>query len=152
MIAWAYALLWAAALAYVVHVSAAAGQRWTGRAATGTAAASWILLTAGLLQRGLAAGHWPLTNRYEFALCLAWAIVAIYLLLEASWRTDEGRPRRQAGPFVLGVALLVATHAVTRPPRRTPRTPPPRSARAPAATPSAAPGGAVRSPAHRWDG
>lgn len=116
MIAWAYALLWAAALAYVVYVYTAAGQRWTGRAATGMAAASWILLTAGLLQRGLAAGHWPLTNRYEFALCLVWAIVAIYLLLEASWRTDEGRPRRQAGPFVLGVALLVATHAVTRPP------------------------------------
>ena len=115
MIAWAYVLLWAAALAYVVYAYAAAGQRWTGRAATGTAAASWILLTAGLFQRGLAAGHWPLTNRYEFALCFAWAVVAIYLLLEASWRTGGGHPQRGAGPFVLGVALVVATYALTRP-------------------------------------
>jgi ABC-type transport system involved in cytochrome c biogenesis permease subunit len=77
--------------------------------ATGLAAITWGLLTAGLVQRGLEAGHWPLTNRYEFALCFAWAIVAVYLLLEASWR------ERRAGAFVLAVALLVATYAVSRP-------------------------------------
>jgi cytochrome c-type biogenesis protein CcsB len=44
------------------------------------------LFAAGLVQRALAAGHWPLTNRYEFALCLIWAIIGIYLLLEVSWR------------------------------------------------------------------
>jgi len=67
-------------------------------------------LAVGLVQRGLAAGHWPLTNRYEFALCFAWAIVGIYLLLETSWR------RRDAGPYVLGIALLVASYALIRPP------------------------------------
>jgi cytochrome c-type biogenesis protein CcsB len=71
--------------------------------------ASWVLLTAGLVVRGLAAGHWPLTNRYEFALCLVWAMVGIYLLLELSWR------ERRGGAYVLAVALLVATYAVTRP-------------------------------------
>ena len=113
LIALAYALLWAAELAYVGHV--AAGRRWVGQVATGTTVVSWGLATAGLVQRGLAAGHWPLTNRYEFALCFAWAILAVYLLLEASWRADDGCPQRQAGPFVLAVALVVATYAVTRP-------------------------------------
>jgi ABC-type transport system involved in cytochrome c biogenesis permease subunit len=61
-----------------------------------------------LLARGLAAGHWPLTNRYEFALCLVWAIVGIYLLLEASWR------ERRAGACVMAVAVLIATYAITR--------------------------------------
>ena len=113
MIGPGYALLWAAALAYAVHV--AAGWRWAGRVATGVAFVAWCLLTAGLVRRGLVAGHWPLTNRYEFALCFAWAIVAVYLLLEASWRTDGGDSQRKAGPFVLAVALVVATYALTRP-------------------------------------
>jgi cytochrome c-type biogenesis protein CcsB len=113
LIALVYVLLWAAELAYVGHV--VAGRRWTGWVATGMGAIAWGLLTAGLVGRGLAAGHWPLTNRYEFALCFAWAILSVYLLLEASWRTDDGGPQRQAGPFVLAVALVVATYAVTRP-------------------------------------
>lgn len=104
----AYALLWAAAFVYIVH--AATGRRWVGRGATGLTTVAWGLLTAGLVRRGLEAGHWPLTNRYEFALCFTWAIVTVYLLLEASWR------ERRAGSFVLAVALLVATYAVTRPP------------------------------------
>ncbi len=102
-----YALLWLALVAYAVHM--ARGGRWIGRAATGLAALAWALLTAALARRGLRAGHWPLTNRYEFALCFVWAILSVYLLLEASWR------RRHAGTFALAVALLMATYAVTRP-------------------------------------
>ena len=108
LIALSYALLWIAILAYVVH--ARAGHRWVSWVATGITTASWGLLTVGLIGRGLEAGHWPLTNRYEFALCLVWAIVAIYLLLEVSWRECR------AGAYVLIFALLVATYAVTRPP------------------------------------
>lgn len=107
MIELAYALLWAATLAYLAH--AKTGKCWVGWAATGATVLSWGLLTAGLVGRSLAAGHWPLTNRYEFALCFAWAIVIIYLLLEASWR------QRRAGTAVLAIALLVATYAVLRP-------------------------------------
>jgi cytochrome c-type biogenesis protein CcsB len=103
----AYALLWVAFLAYVVH--ARTGNRRVGWVATGITTASWGLSTVGLIGRSLAAGHWPLTNRYEFALCLVWAILAIYLLLEVSWR------ERRAGAYVLIIALLVATYAVTRP-------------------------------------
>jgi ABC-type transport system involved in cytochrome c biogenesis permease subunit len=103
----AYVLLWIAALAYVWY--ARRGRPWMGWLATGTTVVSWGLLTAALIQRALAAGHWPLTNRYEFALCFVWAILGFYLLLEASWR------KRQAGGFVLALALLAATYAVLRP-------------------------------------
>jgi cytochrome c-type biogenesis protein CcsB len=80
-----------------------------GLMASGAAAAGWILLTAALLTRGLASGHWPLTTRYEFALCFAWAILAVYLLLEIRWR------RRSAGAFAMAAALLVTTYALLRP-------------------------------------
>jgi cytochrome c-type biogenesis protein CcsB len=104
----AYLLLWAAGLAYVVHMWS--GAIWAGRLATGTTTLGWILLTAGLVRRGLAAGHWPLTNRYEFALCFVWAIISVYLLLELSWR------ERWGGAAALMTALLVATYALIRPP------------------------------------
>lgn len=77
--------------------------------ATGLAVVAWAALTAGLVVRGLKAGHWPLTNRYEFTLCFVWATLAVYLLLEAS-----GRDQR-VGAFVMLVALLLATYAQTRP-------------------------------------
>ena len=102
-----YVLLWLAMAAYVVHLIR--GGRWAGRVATGLTIVAWVMLTGGLVKRGLASGHWPLANRYEFTLCFVWAIVTTYLLLEASWR------ERRAGSFVLAVALLVATYAVTRP-------------------------------------
>ena len=102
-----YILLWLALTTYAVYLVREG--RWVGQVATGLAVVAWGTLTAGLVRRGLAAGHWPLANRYEFTLCFVWAIVTTYLLLEASWR------ERRAGSFVLAVALLVATYAVTRP-------------------------------------
>jgi ABC-type transport system involved in cytochrome c biogenesis permease subunit len=80
-----------------------------GWSATAAAGASWILLTAALCARGIAAGHWPLTNRYDFALCFAWAILGVYLLLELRWR------KRHAGAFVIAAVLLVMTFALLRP-------------------------------------
>jgi cytochrome c-type biogenesis protein CcsB len=76
-----------------------------------------------LVWRGLVAGHWPLTSRYEFALCFVWAILSIYLLLEVSWRKREANPfwRGESIPIaglpvvVLAIALLVATYALLRP-------------------------------------
>jgi cytochrome c-type biogenesis protein CcsB len=103
----AYVLLWLALAFYVAHLIS--GKHWTGWAATGMTFIAWGLLTAGLVERGLEAGHWPLTNRYEFALCFVWAVVAVYLLLETSWH------ERRAGAFVLAMALLVATYAIARP-------------------------------------
>ena len=107
LIGLAYASLWIAALAYAVH--ARTGKVWPGRVATGTTVIGWGLLTVELVRRGMAAGHWPLVNRYEVALSFAWALVAVYLLLEATWR------RRRAGGAVLVTALLVVTYALLRP-------------------------------------
>ena len=103
-----YGLLWLTVVTYVANL--VSGGRWTGRLATALLLITWGALTGRLLARGLEAGHWPLTNRYEFALCFVWAVITVYLLVEASWR------ERRAGPFVLAVALLVATYAITRPP------------------------------------
>lgn len=108
MLTLAYLLLWAATIASVAHLRYS--KRWIGWAAIGATIASWGALTLGLVTRGLNAGHWPLTNRYEFALCFMWAIVSIYMLLETSWRE-----RRRTEAFVLAIALLVATYAMLRP-------------------------------------
>ena len=92
---------------YLVHLHT--GRRALGRAATGAGLAAWALMLARLIERGRLSGHWPLTNRYEFALCFAWATLSLYLLLEASWR------ERRIGAFVMAVVLAVAGYAITRP-------------------------------------
>ena len=102
-----YVLFWLALLAYFFQGRSAG--RLAGRAATGALIAGWALLAGALVERGLAAGHWPLTNAYEAALGFAWTIVTVYLLIEATWR------ERRAGVYVLPIALLAATYAVTRP-------------------------------------
>jgi cytochrome c-type biogenesis protein CcsB len=104
MLLLSYLALWLTFGAYVI-----AARRGAGRTATGLALVTWGLLTAGLAQRAAQEGHWPLTSRYEFALGLAWAILAVYLHLEVRWR------ERRAGAYAMGVALLAATYAVTRP-------------------------------------
>jgi ABC-type transport system involved in cytochrome c biogenesis permease subunit len=107
MVSLSLVLLAGAIVAYLYHVSS--GRQWAGWLASGTTTVAWTVLTAFLLRRGLVAGHWPLTNRYEFALCFAWAGNSIYLLLEASMG------ERWAGAYVLVAPLLLAIYAVTRP-------------------------------------
>ncbi len=68
-----------------------------------------LVLTVTLIQRCLLSGHWPLTNVYEVSLFLTWTIISIYLLLETSLH------ERRLGYFVLAVAILTATYAITRP-------------------------------------
>jgi cytochrome c-type biogenesis protein CcsB len=73
----------------------------------------WGALSGELIRRGLAAGHWPLTSRYEFALGLAWAVVAVYLLLRAS-RRERSAPGEAVGVFA--IVLLLGIYALTRAP------------------------------------
>ena len=70
---------------------------------------SLALLTIGLVQRALESGHWPLTTGYEFTLCFIWMLIAIYLIFEFNW----GYP--QAGAYVILIALVAGTYAITRP-------------------------------------
>lgn len=83
------------------------GGRWTGWAAVGLSAAAWGLWTAGLVGRGLVAGHWPMSTRYEFGLAFVWAMLGLHLLATA------GIPR--AGGAGLLLALALATWALTHP-------------------------------------
>jgi ABC-type transport system involved in cytochrome c biogenesis permease subunit len=103
----AYIGIWLSALVYIQHVRTV--RTWLGRLGTVMVVTSLGLLTLGLVGRSREAGHWPLTNRYEVALCTLWVILGVYLLLEASLR------ERKAAPCILGVALLVGTYALTRP-------------------------------------
>ena len=82
---------------------------YPGRVATGIACVAWAALLAGLVDRATQSGHWPLSNRYEFAMTCAWWGVSVYLLLEAEWR------ERRAGAFGLAAAALMLGYAVTRP-------------------------------------
>ena len=40
----------------------------------------FILHTAALVLRGIGAGHWPMTNQYEFATSFAWALCIVSLV------------------------------------------------------------------------
>lgn len=100
-------LLLAAWIAYVVHTWT--DKRWTGQVATGAGVLAWAMLAVTLVDRGLRAGHWPLSNRYEFTLCFIWIMIAAYLVVERCWQ------ERRAGPFVLAISLILAAHAVFAP-------------------------------------
>lgn len=102
-----YVLLWLAIALYVALLFRGGGRLRC--VASAAAALSWLCLMAGLAARGLAAGHWPLTNRYEYAWWFAWSIVGLYLLLELRWRECW------AGAGVMAAALVVATYALLRP-------------------------------------
>jgi cytochrome c-type biogenesis protein CcsB len=103
----AYVILWITLIPYGVFLTRRVkGAGWGGTAGI---SASWLILTAGLITRSAAAGHWPLSNRYEFTLCFVWALLALYLLLERT--TGEQR----CGVFATGVALLLFTYGITRP-------------------------------------
>jgi cytochrome c-type biogenesis protein CcsB len=78
-------------------------------AATPLVILAFVTLTVGLITRGLRAGYWPLSNRFEFALCTVWATLAIHLLL--AW--SQGL--FSSGAFVLPLALLLALWAALRP-------------------------------------
>jgi cytochrome c-type biogenesis protein CcsB len=93
-----------AALLYVAYL----GWRrtWLGRTATAVATLAFLGFSAGLVLRGLEAGRWPLTNRFEFALLFSWATLGAYLLLEGT-----GYPR-PLGAFVLPIVVGLASYAL----------------------------------------
>jgi cytochrome c-type biogenesis protein CcsB len=100
----AYGCLWAAALAYVGGL--VSGKKWPGQIGSAAAWLACLALGAGLVGRGLRAGHWPLASLYEFALAFVWATLLVYLLLE--WTLEDKR----AGGFILPVALFIYTYAL----------------------------------------
>lgn len=100
-------VLLGATAAYVIHF--AGERRWSGLAGTLLTLIALVTLSVGLVTRGMRADHWPLTNRFEFALGWVWASLAFYLILE------RALGRRSGGAFVLPLALLLTSWAAGRP-------------------------------------
>jgi cytochrome c-type biogenesis protein CcsB len=111
----AYLSIWITLLVYVLHTRT--GKQRLGQLGTATLITNIVLLTANLVKHAWEAGHWPLTNHYEVSLCVLWTILVIYLLLETTWG------ERKVAPYVLGVALLVGSYAITRSPSEKEMTP-----------------------------
>jgi ABC-type transport system involved in cytochrome c biogenesis permease subunit len=104
-----------AALAYARSEEAGS---WLG--ATGA-----ILLAGSLAARGMKAGYWPLTTRYEFALAFALA-TAISALLLGRWCLRARQmpavstaPTPRAAAMVLASTLVAVARLVIQPPERT---------------------------------
>jgi cytochrome c-type biogenesis protein CcsB len=98
-----YILVAGGMIAYVLHLIW--GQMTAGRLGTGLSVAALASLTVGLTLRTMEAGHWPLSNSYEFSLAFLWSTLVVYLILERLMAT------RATGAFVMPVALLIATYA-----------------------------------------
>ena len=54
------------------------------RIAFGLQAGILALHTTAMILRGIGAGHWPMTNQYEFATSFAWALCLVSLVLSGN--------------------------------------------------------------------
>jgi len=99
----AYVLIAGATIAYVAYLIK--GRPVLGHLGSGLSVLALVSLTIGLIMRTIEAGHWPLSNSYEFSLAFLWSILLMYLILEGWMGT------RAPGAFVLPIALLIATYA-----------------------------------------
>lgn len=81
-----------------------------GKIATIFTAIAWLVQTGGLLLRWsesyqMGIGHAPLTNMYESVVFFAWAIVILYLVIEAKFKT------KVIGAFALPFAFFAMAYA-----------------------------------------
>lgn len=90
-------------------IYAANGQRLWRSVGNVATLAALVALSTGLVTRGVRGGHWPFTNRFEFALCTAWAILTFHLLIQRSMAKSA------SGAFVLPLALLLIVWAAKQP-------------------------------------
>lgn len=76
-----------------------------GKVATAALGAGWVVHTAALVVRTVAAGRPPFLNLYEYALSLTWGFVLVYLVVEFISRN------RQIGGFIVPLVTLFAYKA-----------------------------------------
>jgi len=99
-------LFWVALLGYlgasVLYVlQIAVSKKWFGAAAFVTLVIGFVFHSAAIASRFAATGHPPFTGMYEYASCLAWAIVLFYLILQARQKAQN------FGVFVSPLAFAV---------------------------------------------
>ena len=75
------------------------------KTAAGIQAGGLAAHTAALVLRGIAAGRMPMTNRYEFATCFAWALCLVSLVFILKYRFSV------LGAFAMPVVFLVMGYA-----------------------------------------
>ena len=94
------------ALAMAIYfVYLAAKKEAVAKAADGVQTGGLIMHTAALILRGIAAGRAPMTNRYEFAACFAWALCLVSLIFILKYRFFV------LGAFAMPVVFLVMGYA-----------------------------------------
>jgi len=96
-----------ATVCYVWNLVRAKGA--IGKVATGLLAAGWVLHTATLVVRTVAAGRPPFLNLYEYVLSLTWGFVLVYLAVEFTTKN------RQLGSFAMPLVTLFAYMATRLP-------------------------------------
>ncbi len=77
--------------------------------ANSAVATGFLIHTAGLFLRSSQTGHGPYTSNYEYTLFFAWAIILIYLIVEARYRI------RDLGSFVVPLGFLLLVYSLTLP-------------------------------------
>ena len=108
------------AIAFVAHVAEWALARGTDEEPTSAAVAAgigrsvtvlaWLILLAGVVARGLAAGRVPWGNMYEFGCAAVVLMLAAYLVLIRRWGRAidwTGAAVTGIGTVVLGASMLV---------------------------------------------
>lgn len=88
-----------ASVLYVLQV--AISKKWFGVAAFVALITGFLFHSAAIAVRFVATGHPPFTGMYEYASCLAWAIVLFYLILQTKHKA------RNLGVFVSPLAFAV---------------------------------------------
>jgi len=103
-------LFWYAFLAYLAAFGAfalygATRGRRVGWAANAALTTGFLLHSAGIAWRWHLAGHWPMTNMFEYASLLSWMAVISYLYIAVKYR------RNIVGVFVAPVVVALMTCA-----------------------------------------
>ena len=107
-------------LCYIVHLINA--RSTAGKAATALLATGWVVHTAALVVRTIAAERPPFMNLYEYVISLIWGVVLVYLVAEFTTKS------KQIGAFAVPLVTLFAYLAIQLPTEVNPTMPALRSA------------------------
>ena len=106
-----FGLYLASAFCYVLHAAFRTG--WAARTASWLAFLGLLAHTGALLARSLWAGRVPYVTFYEFLIAFAWAMVAVYLVMQTRFSREDG-DARLLGALVMPVALALVGYAAMR--------------------------------------
>ncbi len=107
ILVWLAYLLYAAGFA-VFLIGFFTQRAWFNRLGRTVAAVALASHTAGILLRGIEAGHFPFAGVYESMVLVSWAIVVVWAVLESFARL------KAIGLYVMPVVLVLLTAALVK--------------------------------------